>query len=126
MEQWKCVRACFFRSQYFAPGMIIDGDENEIPRHFKSVVDNREGRRDKPVKEEKKIPIEELMKDSPLLEKAKHLTTMNKAELCAHGRFLGVEFNAEEMTRAQMIKEIVELKDKRGETLQEQIDITKR
>jgi hypothetical protein len=108
--------------------MEASGEENEIPRHFKSIIDGRVGTRDKAVKEDPKIPLEELMKDSPkeLQEKAKSLWTMNKAELCAHGRYLGIEFNAEETTRAAMIKQIVELKDKRGTTMQEMVDITKR
>jgi hypothetical protein len=128
MEQWRCIRSCFFRSQLFEPGMELGGEENEIPRHFKSVIDGRVGTRDKIIPDSPKIPIEELMKDSPkeLQDKAKTLWSMNKAELCAHGRFLGVEFNPDEMTRAEMIKQVVELKNKRGSTLQEQVDITKR
>jgi hypothetical protein len=128
VAQWKCIRACFFRSQYFTPGMDLDGESNEMPRHFRNIEDGSYGTRDKAVREEKKIPLDELMKDSSkeLQEKAKSLWTMNKAELCAHGRFLGEVFNADEMTRAEMIKKCVELKDKRGTTIQEQVDITKR
>jgi hypothetical protein len=68
------------------------------------------------------------MKDTPpeLQEKAKYLRHMNKAELCAYGRKLGETFNADAMTRAEMIKVCVELQDKRGTTMQEQVDITKR
>jgi hypothetical protein len=130
MEQWRCVRTCFFRSRLWNEGDITDGTEDEIPRHFKSVTDGRVGIFGKKVKEEQqaepKIVLEDIMKDSPLLEKAKYLNQMNKAELCAMGRSLGVEFNAEEMTRAEMIKIVIELKEKRGVTNQDISNALKR
>lgn len=130
MEQWKCNKTCFFRSRLWTEGETVGGEEDEMPRHFRSVNDGRIGKLgQKEVAEqmaEPKISLEEIMKDSPLLEKAKYLNQMNKAELCAYGRSLGVEFKPDEMTRAEMIKEVTELKEKRGVTNQDMADLTKR
>jgi hypothetical protein len=127
MEKWQCIRTCFFRSQLFTPGMITSGVENEIPRHFISTIDEREGQYGKAKNEsqDQKVDIESMMKGSPLAEKAKSLSQMNKIELCLYGRTLGLEFISDDMTRHDMIKSIVEAKDKRQETAQEQVNVTK-
>jgi len=130
MEQWQCIRACFFRSKMYLPGEIVTGVSDEIPRHFRALNDGRFGTLGKVQPSnavpESKIPLEDLMKDSPLLEKAKYMNQMNKAELCAYGRSLGIEFNADDMTRAEMIKACIEVRDKRGTTNQELADVAKR
>jgi hypothetical protein len=126
MEQWKCVRVCFFRSRLWELGDEATGDEDQMPRHFVSLVDSREGTFGKKSLESSdvnpRVSIESVMKDSPLLEKAKYLNQMNKAELCALGRTLGLEFIAEEMTRAEMIKVCIEAREKKGLTNQELVN----
>jgi hypothetical protein len=125
MEKWQCIRTCFFRSQLFTPGMITSGEENEIPRHFVSMIDEREGQYGKVKKEIHKVDIETMMKSSPLIEKAKNLSQMNKVELCMYGRTLGIEFNPDDTTRHEMIKACVEAKERRPETIQEIVNATK-
>lgn len=111
-------------------GELTEGDEQDIPRHFRSLKDGRYGTfgkaKNDDAKPEQKVSIEELLKDSPLLEKAKYMNQMNKAELCAYGRSLGLEFNQMDMTRAEMIKACIETRDKRGTTNQELADTVKR
>jgi hypothetical protein len=126
MEQWKCVRVCFFKGKLYNKGEVVSGEAINIPRHFKSIIGDKEGELGKERQNEPKVSLEDIMKDSPLLEQAKNLRSMNKAELCAYGRSMGLQFLAEEMTRAEMIRDCIEAKDKKGTTNQEMADMTKR
>ena len=130
MEKWQCVRVCFFQSKLYQEGETVEGNEEDMPRHFVSLQDGRKGclgaKEAEQRKQEPMIDLEAVMKGSPLLEKAKHLSQMNKHELISYGTTLGLNLNPEEFTRAEMIRECIEAKEKRGSTNQELANVTKR
>lgn len=111
-ESWRCIRQCYFRDKLFIPGEIITGDASEIVRHFVSEITGKEGEFGK--KPETTIQPNEKLEaelgyivDLDNMEKAKRLRTMNKIDLAAYGRELGIVFDSE-LTRAEMISKCIE------------------
>jgi hypothetical protein len=125
MEQWRCVRPCFFRGKLYQVGEEVVGVSKDIPRHFWNKNTKKPGTFGQQEVAEKPVELDTFMGESPFLEKTKYLRHMNKLELCSLAKTLGTRFNPDEMTRAEMIVEIGKLKDSQAPTNQELVEATK-